>query len=198
MNDVLSHPPTHPIPQELVAEAYEKQITRVQTDHDQKEAEDDAQRKKEWEAALALKQRFAPMRSFAASFEGLVNKARQADFEAHVKHMRADYERTLAGKIARARKKKADKEEREAKRNKEMEAIRRYEEERLKQAREERERYNAEVAARYVFFLFIFHPPSCAAAPSNRMLFLYPSTHPPTYPPKKQPRGSGWDAGGGG
>ena len=55
---------------------------------------------------------------------------------------------SLPGKIARARKRKADKDEREAKRNKEMEAIRRYEEERLKAAREERARYEAECEAR--------------------------------------------------
>jgi hypothetical protein len=57
-----------------VAEAYEKQIARVQAEHTNKEKELDAQRQKEWELALALKQRFAPMRTFTASFEEVINK----------------------------------------------------------------------------------------------------------------------------
>jgi len=73
------------------------------------------------------------------------------------------------GKIARARRRKTDKEERMAKKDREMEAIRRHEEERLKAAREERARYEAECEARCVL------PPSLL--PATRFPSL-PSTVP--------------------
>ena len=77
-------------------------------------------------------------------------QSRKADFENMVRGMRRDYERSLRDKIMRARQRKHDKEEREAKQNRQMEQIRKFEEERLKQARLDRERYEAEVASRYV------------------------------------------------
>jgi len=46
----------------------------VETEHAQKEAELDAERKQIWAASLALKRRFAPMRAFTAAFERDVNK----------------------------------------------------------------------------------------------------------------------------
>lgn len=181
------------------------QIERVKAEHEAKEAEQDAQQRKEFEAALALKRRFAPMLPFRHAFEEAVNKVRcggcsgvcgydgfggwrlsqevhahpsphsylsmqvrRADFEAHVSRMRQEYERAMKQKIqrcvgvvwwcavpfarrhetvhlsvykcmhtvtfwtlassrpCRARKRKSDKEEREAKRNREMEQIRQF------------------------------------------------------------------------
>lgn len=58
------HPPNPPPPQ----------IERVKAEHEAKEAEQDAQQRKEFEAALALKRRFAPMLPFRHAFEEAVNK----------------------------------------------------------------------------------------------------------------------------
>jgi hypothetical protein len=62
--------------QELVDQAYVAQIERVRKEHEAKEAELDAKRRKEFEAALALKRRFAPILPFCAAFEDSVNKVR--------------------------------------------------------------------------------------------------------------------------
>jgi len=62
--------------QELVDQAYTASMERVRKEHEAKEAELDAKRRKEFEAALALKRRFAPILPFCQAFEDGVNKVR--------------------------------------------------------------------------------------------------------------------------
>ncbi len=62
--------------QELVDQAYTASMERVRKEHEAKEAELDAKRRKEFEAALALKRRFAPIFPFCQAFEDGVNKVR--------------------------------------------------------------------------------------------------------------------------